>query len=90
MTPGWLIDLFGHFIFWIGIPALLILSAAAPFLFIKKILKRRFTILNMFLAVVAAAGLLALDLYLLYWGFAILQGIAFCQLHGGCQAISIF
>lgn len=87
MTSGWLIDLFGHFVFWIVIPALLIFSAAAPFLFIKKILKRRFTFLNMLLAAAAAAGLLALDAYGLYWSFALLQGIAFCQLHGGCQSI---
>lgn len=87
MMPDWLINLTTDFIFWIGIPALLILSAAAPFLLIKKILKRRFTFLNMLLALAAAAGLLALDAYGLYWSFALLQGVAFCQLHGGCQSI---
>jgi len=88
--PDWLVDFIGHFIFWICIPAFLIFSALAPFLFIKKVLKKSFTILNTLCAIIVAIGLLALDIYVLYQGFLILGGIAFCQLHGECQDISIF
>ena len=87
---GWLVDFFGHVIFWVGIPALLVLSVLAPFLFIKKVLKRRFNVWNLLLASLVAGGLLIVDFYILYQGFAILQGIAFCQLQGQCQDLSIF
>ena len=84
MIPGWLVDLFGHFIFWIGIPLLLLTSAIGPFVFIKKILKRRFTALNISFALLVVAGLLVLDFTVLYRVFFVLYRFEICEIPGRC------
>lgn len=80
--PGWLVDRIADIIFWVGIPALLLFSVIAPFLFVKKILKRRLTPVAILLSLLAAAGLLVLDFYGLYWAVVWLQGVAFCDIYG--------
>lgn len=80
--PGWIVDIFGHIIFWIGIPALFIVSASAPFFVVKKVLKRKFTLLNFLVSMVVAAGLIAVDTYILYQGILWLAGLAACDLYG--------
>lgn len=82
MIPDWIINLVADIFFWIGIPALLIFSVTLPFLVIKKVLKHRFTFLNILASIIIAIGLLALDFYGLYWGLAYLQGYAACSLYG--------
>lgn len=80
--PGWLIDTIGHLVFWIGIPTLFVFSAIAPFLFVKKVLKQRFTAVNILIAIICAVILLALDLYLLQQAIIWLAGEAFCGIYG--------
>lgn len=80
--PGWVSDLIFDIIFWVGIPGLFIVSAGAPFFVVKKILKRRFTPSILLISVICAIGLVALDIYALYWGIQILGSLAVMELYG--------
>ena len=69
MILYWLFDRFVDLVVWVVIPVLFVLSAVAPFWFTKKILKRQLTAPNIAMILIMAAGLIALDIYLLYQAF---------------------
>lgn len=79
---GWIVDIFGVLIFWVGIPGIFIISAIAPFIVVKKLFKRRFTAPNVLASLVASVALLAFDLYALNLGIKWLAGAAFCGIYG--------
>lgn len=82
MIPDWLISFAAGVTLYILIPTLLLFSVALPFLVVKRVLKKRFTVLTVLTSVLVASGLVAVALYGLYWGFAYLQGYAACSLYG--------
>lgn len=84
---GQVSDFIFDVIFWVGVPALFIVSAGAPFFIVKKILKRPLTGLTVMTCSIISVGLMALDVYALYWAFALLQGIAACQLYSDYSVI---
>jgi len=63
-----------------AIPAIFILIAVGPFIYLWR--KKKFNLRNFALTLIAIVAIEALYLYGLYWGFALLQGLAACDLYG--------
>lgn len=76
------IDIAAGVTFYFGVPVTFFFSAIGPFLFIRKVMKKPFGVVNVLVATAIAAGLIALDVYLIYQGILWLAGAAFCDIYG--------
>ena len=65
------------------IPLYLLFLLVAPFLFMKW-KKKRFSFKNIVLGLIASIALVVFGLFSLVAAFYLLQGAAYCGLHGGC------